>query len=342
MILERLAERSEIFCSRNYHPDEAALLNLPEIHAFDSAVLLSPPKSKPYQVFTPFYRWALKQAIEGVTEPNWRGVGGGVLEGGVSQEKLELLPKIGWDSEFYRAWKPTRAGGERLLHAMKKNAFAYASKRDRLDVEGTSRLSPYLRFGQLGPREVLAHFSKTSPFARQLFWREFALHTLFRNPTMHSRPLRAIYKDFPWEKNARALRAWQRGETGVRLVDAAMRQLWRTGWMHNRARMVVASFLTKHLGVDWRAGAAWFAETLVDADLANNVFGWQWVAGCGFDAAPYFRVFNPELQQKKFDPQNHYCEKWLQGASVRTPVIGVAEGRASALARWKDFRKGCS
>ncbi|MCG8324561.1 MAG: FAD-binding domain-containing protein, partial [Thiotrichales bacterium] len=148
-------------------------------------------------------------------------------------------------------------------------------------------------------------------YLRQLVWREFAAHLLYHFPHTQRQPLREEFRHFPWRKNRRRLRAWQQGQTGYPIVDAGMRQLWRTGWMHNRVRMIVASFLVKDLLIDWQTGAEWFWDTLVDADLANNTLGWQWVAGCGADAAPYFRIFNPVTQSEKFDPEGHYIDRWV-------------------------------
>ncbi len=189
---------------------------------------------------------------------------------------------------------------------------------------GTSRLSPHLHFGEISPRQVwqavkrLAE-SQSIPaavwrdwqFLTELGWREFAHHLLFHFPHTPEQPLRAEFARFPWRKNAAWLRAWQRGRTGYPLVDAGMRELWSTGWMHNRVRMVVASFLVKNLLLPWQEGARWFWDTLVDADLANNTLGWQWTAGCGADAAPFFRIFNPVSQGEKFDPEGSYVRRWV-------------------------------
>ncbi|MBP2669371.1 MAG: hypothetical protein H6Q80_1573, partial [Deltaproteobacteria bacterium] len=204
---------------------------------------------------------------------------------------------------------------------------------DRPDLAGTSRLSPYLHFGCLGARQAWHAVQSwaaadsapgtargAEAFLRQLVWREFAHHLLFHFPgTIHA-PLRPEFGDFPWRDDPDAFSVWTRGRTGFPLVDAGMRQLWATGWMHNRVRMVAASFLVKHLLLPWQKGAAWFLDTLVDADLANNTFGWQWTAGCGADAAPWFRIFNPVLQGEKFDPQGDYVRKWI-------PELGRLPGR---------------
>lgn len=201
---------------------------------------------------------------------------------------------------------------------------AYSDDRDRPDRDGTSRLSPYLHFGCVGARQVWHAVrsragADSAPgtargaeaFLRQLAWREFAHHLLFHFPAAVHTPLREEFTAFPWRDDPAALVAWQEGRTGYPLVDAGMRQLWKTGWIHNRVRMVVASFLVKDLLLPWRMGAAWFFDTLADADLANNTFGWQWVAGSGADASPFFRVFNPTLQGGKFDPRGDYVRKWV-------------------------------
>ena len=190
-------------------------------------------------------------------------------------------------------------------------------------MHGTSRLSPHLHFGEIGPREIwhatrraaLAsgrHSSwRDSQFLTEIGWREFAYHLLFHFPKTPEEPLRANYARFPWRSDGAALRAWQRGATGYPIVDAGMRELWRTGWMHNRVRMIVGSFLVKDLLLPWTEGARWFWDTLVDADLASNTLGWQWVAGCGADAAPFFRIFNPTTQGTKFDPAGDYVRRWV-------------------------------
>ena len=190
-------------------------------------------------------------------------------------------------------------------------------------MTGTSRLSPHLHFGEITPRqiwhEVRYHAEasniseatwRTSQFLAEIGWREFAHHLLFYFPHTPTEPLRADFKKFPWREDAVVLKAWQQGRTGYPIVDAGMRELWTTGWMHNRVRMIVASFLVKDLLLLWRDGAAWFWDTLVDADLAQNTSGWQWTAGCGADAAPYFRVFNPICQGEKFDPCGNYVRRW--------------------------------
>ena len=197
----------------------------------------------------------------------------------------------------------------------------YAVRRDRPDLPGTSRLSPHLHFGEISPGQVwhatqahvAAHGSEqdAAKFLAEIGWREFSYNLLFHEPSLPERNLRVDFNRFPWRNDPAALRAWQRGQTGYPIVDAGMRQLWQTGWMHNRVRMVVASFLVKHLLIPWQQGEAWFWDTLVDADLAANAASWQWVAGCGADAAPYFRIFNPILQGERFDPEGDYVRHFV-------------------------------
>ena len=219
-------------------------------------------------------------------------------------------------------WTPGEASAQARLKTFLREAAGYATDRDRPDRDGTSGLSPHLRFGEISPRQIwhAARFAAAEhprlaadidKFLSELGWREFCRHLLFDVPDLASRNLQPSFDAFPWKHDDKALAAWQRGRTGYPIVDAGMRQLWHSGVMHNRVRMVVASFLVKHLLIDWRAGEAWFWDTLVDADAGSNPANWQWVAGCGADAAPYFRVFNPILQGEKFDPDGEYVRRWV-------------------------------
>ena len=211
-------------------------------------------------------------------------------------------------------WHPGEAGAQAQMKAFVAHGVKqYPAERDRPDHQGTSRLSPHLHFGEISPRQIwhAAQDPAAAPYLRQIVWREFAHHLLFHFPQTANEPLRAEFSRFPWRRNERHFRAWSRGQTGYPLVDAGMRELWHTGWMHNRVRMVAASLLVKHLLIPWQEGAAWFWDTLVDADLSNNTLGWQWVAGCGADAAPYFRIFNPVIQGEKFDPDGSYVRRWV-------------------------------
>jgi deoxyribodipyrimidine photo-lyase len=237
---------------------------------------------------------------------------------------LELEPRIDWAAGFRAAWTPGEAGAQANLETFVRAILLnYDASRNQPAQPGTSRLSPHLHFGEISPRQIWqavkfhaleagvpkTHWSRWQ-FLAEVGWREFAHHLLFHFPHTVTEPLRAEFKRFPWREDSAALRAWQRGRTGYPFVDAGMRELWATGWMHNRVRMVVASFLVKDLLLPWQAGARWFWDTLVDADLAQNTLGWQWTAGCGADAAPYFRVFNPVGQGEKFDPQGDYVRRW--------------------------------
>jgi deoxyribodipyrimidine photo-lyase len=279
-----------------------------------------------YRVFTPFWKVLLAsgidQAVVAAPEslPPVQGLASTPIEA------LDLLPRIPWDRGLYSRWTPGEAGAQAALAAFMTAALqGYAGGRDRPDQPHTSRLSPHLHFGEIGPRRVIRALLEATGlpvaadsrgdgdrFAAELGWREFAHHLLFHYPHTPEQPMDSRFAAFPWHGDyADDLRAWQRGQTGIPLVDAGMRELWATGWMHNRVRMVVASFLTKNLLIPWQEGARWFWDTLVDADLASNTLGWQWTAGCGADAAPYFRVFNPVLQGEKFDPVGAYVRRWL-------------------------------
>jgi deoxyribodipyrimidine photo-lyase len=228
-----------------------------------------------------------------------------------------------WAFGLRERWIPGEASGqERLQEFLRTGVIGYGRERDRPDRSGTSGLSPHLRFGEISPRQVwhAARFAAAErpalsgdidKFLSELGWREFCRHLLFDVPDLAERNLQPSFDAFPWIHDDQALRAWQRGQTGYPLIDAGMRELWRTGVMHNRVRMVAASFLVKHLLIDWRQGERWFWDTLVDADPGSNPANWQWVAGSGADAAPYFRVFNPVLQGEKFDPEGAYVRRWV-------------------------------
>lgn len=273
---------------------------------------------QPYKVYTPYSKACAKVTDpEPIADPG-RPLSPEKWPSSESIEELGLLPRVGWDTHFYEMWKPSRAAAlERMESFLSMPVQRYDEARDFPAEDGTSRLSPYLHFGQIGPREVLARVAKANQsagaqvFYREIIWREFAYHVLYHFPTTPEQPLQLKYADFPWRDDADSLEAWKRGMTGYPIVDAGMRQLWQTGWMHNRVRMIVASFLVKHLLIGWHVGACWFWDTLVDADLASNTLGWQWAGGCGADAAPYFRIFNPITQGEKFDAEGHYIRKYV-------------------------------
>jgi deoxyribodipyrimidine photo-lyase len=278
---------------------------------------------EPYRVFTAFWRRCAARLsdVRPLPPPTALPPPPGALDS-LPLERLGLLPAIPWDAGLHQTWTPgeTRA----LEHAgifLKDRIQRYATERDLPAQTGTSELSPHLHFGEIGPRRILAMVREqwddpaadpVEPFVREIGWREFAHHLIYHYPHTTDEPLDRRFAALPWreEDAERMLLAWQRGETGIPLVDAGMRQLWHTGWMHNRVRMVVASFLTKNLRLPWQAGARWFWDTLVDADLAANSLSWQWSAGCGADAAPYFRIFNPVLQGERFDKGGTYVRRW--------------------------------
>jgi deoxyribodipyrimidine photo-lyase len=279
----------------------------------------------PFQVFTPFWRHctALEDPPEPTLAPAKIPVPATWPESS-SLDELQLLPRVNWTQGMHEAWTPGSAAAELALDRFLEESFDdYGTRRDQPSVVGTSRLSPYLHFGNIGPRQIWhatrrhalrrgRHTTwRTSQFLTELGWREFAHHLLYHFPHTPERPLRANYAHFAWKHDAAGTAAWTRGATGYPIVDAGMRELWHTGWMHNRVRMIAASFLIKDLLVDWTQGARWFWDTLVDADLASNTLGWQWVAGCGADAAPFFRIFNPTSQGTKFDPDGNYLRRWV-------------------------------
>jgi deoxyribodipyrimidine photo-lyase len=245
-------------------------------------------------------------------------------------------------------WTPGEAGAERRLQVFLRAPVAdYCDQRNRPDVAGTSRLSPHLHFGEISPRccwhaaigaaaRNPAADKGTETFLKELVWREFSAHLLFHWPDLPTAPFRKEFANFPWREDTMLLKQWRRGQTGYPIVDAGMRELWHTGWMHNRVRMIVASFLIKDLMLPWQLGAAWFWDTLVDADLANNSASWQWVAGSGADAAPYFRIFNPVKQGETFDPDGAYVRRFvpelgnLSAQYIHSPWLAPADALAKA------------
>ena len=273
-----------------------------------------------FKVFTPF--WRACRALPPIAAPLPAPQHLPAPEAWPAGEPLagwRLLPTSpDWAGGLRAAWTPGEDGAkQRLAHFLDEALDGYHRARDLPAVQGTSRLSPHLAFGEIGPRQIWQAAvtrgvsAATDKFLAEVGWREFAYNLLFHNGDLAERNFRSEFDAFPWTDPGEALAAWQHGRTGYPIVDAGMRELWATGWMHNRVRMIAASFLTKDLLIDWRQGERWFWDTLVDADLANNATGWQWVAGCGADAAPYFRVFNPVLQGEKFDPDGSYVRKWL-------------------------------
>ncbi|MEY4256476.1 MAG: hypothetical protein RLZZ141_1703, partial [Pseudomonadota bacterium] len=277
-----------------------------------------------YKVFTPDWRAARAKvgqeralpAPMALTAPDHWPVSDDLAE-------WQLHPTDPDWSTGFEGWTPGEAGALENLNAFLIGpANAYAEGRDQPGKAGTSRLSPHLHFGEISPRQVwiAAHGASATgdlnegardKFLAEIGWREFNHHLLFHFPTLPTANFKPGFDSFAWQDDAEGLKAWQRGLTGYPMVDAGMRELWATGWMHNRVRMITASFLIKHLLIHWREGEAWFWDTLLDADLANNAAGWQWTAGTGADASPYFRIFNPFSQGEKFDPKGDYIRRWV-------------------------------
>ncbi len=374
-----------VFWNRKYEPatqqrDAAIKKDLRErgvvAQSFNGALLFEPwelatQQGGPYKVFTPFWRNALGRLRLPPPQP-----APAVLPtlqasfNSVALATLGLAPALGWDSGFWQRWQAGEAGAHEALEIFIEGALrGYQSDRDRPDRVGTSLLSPHLHFGEIAPWRLVAALQNArtaanaadmDAYTRQLGWREFAFHLLHHFPATPTENLNPRFRHFEWgAPDPATLQAWQRGRTGVPIVDAGMRELWATGYMHNRVRMIAGSWLTKHLRQHWLHGARWFWDTLVDADLANNTLGWQWVAGTGADASPYFRVFNPVTQAQKFDPDASYITRWVPELAAlpvsarfapwlqpelarrlapdypRAPMVDLSQGRDAALAAYQ-------
>lgn len=278
---------------------------------------------EPYRVFSAFWRACLEKLPEVAADPAPSTMPAVPPDlDSLCVDSLGLMPRVRWYEGFAERWAPGEpAALARAAGFLDLDAAGYSERRDIPALAGTSRLSPHLHFGEISPRRLIAMAAErfrdlargpAETFIREVGWREFAHHLIHHFPHTVDHPLDPRYERFPWRDGPRdvLLADWQQGRTGIPLVDAGMRELWHTGWMHNRVRMIVASFLTKNLRLPWQLGARWFWDTLVDADLANNTLGWQWAAGCGADAAPYFRVFNPVRQGERFDPDGAYVRRW--------------------------------
>lgn len=353
IILPALAKETgarAVFWNRCYEPwritrDADLKKNLKgeniDVQTFNSFLLHEPwaalkDDGTPYRVFTPFYKACMAKGDPAAPLPapktvSWHKP---VLSGALKNiEALELLPAFRWDRKMEPHWAIGESGARERLHEfLDSGAPQYKSERDRPDKDIVSRLSPYLHFGHISPRQIWhASGDRSEAFLRQLIWREFCWSLLYHNHDMPEQPLQKKFTAFPWRNDPEGLHRWQRGQTGYPIVDAGMRQLWETGWMHNRVRMITASFLIKDLLIPWQLGQHWFWDCLVDADLANNSAGWQWVAGCGADAAPYFRIFNPTTQGQKFDPLGDYIRRWvpelaaLSTAHIHNPSAAPSE-----------------
>lgn len=350
-----------------------------EVKSFKGNVLFEPfeivkDNGTPYRVFTPYWKAMQKCGLNPAILDAPQSLP--PVPASIESRKLEalgLLPKIPWDQGFYTTWEVGEAGAQKQLdHFIQGTVNQYHELRDFPAREGTSKISPHLAFGEISPTQILNKLlsatgslnSKGSEhFLREVGWREFAYHLLFHFPNTDAQPLDERFDNFEWSPDYQEeLKAWQKGQTGIPIVDAGMRELWHTGWMHNRVRMIVASLLTKNLLIPWQEGAYWFWDTLVDADLASNSLGWQWVAGCGADAAPYFRIFNPILQGEKFDAEGHYVRRWvpeltgldnkwlhqpwlapeIERRHIRnypSPIVDLAYSRERALAAYGRVRK---
>src|SRR5215213_3485415 len=338
---------SAIFWNRRYSAVEIALDSALKkrltdrgikAHSFNGRLLHEPweipnQAGKPFQVFTPYLRAVMARTIKAPL-PAPRSLQGGIwpatlLDEAVSLPELSLEPSSpDWAGGLRREWqRGEQAAQDKLARFLEAGLKGYADDRDRPGRDGTSRLSPHLRFGEIGPRQVwhavMAAVARqpaldqdAEKFLSEIVWRDFTHQLLHEHPHLPEKPHSSRFEGFPWIEDRVAIRAWQKGLTGYPIVDAGMRQLWQTGWMHNRVRMIVASFLVKHLLTDWRKGECWFWDTLVDADAANNAFSWQWIAGSGPDSAPFHRIFNPVAQGEKFDPDGSY---------IRTHVPELSE-----------------
>ncbi len=303
--------------------------------SFNSALLTEPwnnvkDNGSPYRVFTPFWNTMQRRGItlyNSKTPSRLIGYDHKISnQSNCTIDDLSLLPENAWDSGFYETWKPGEQEALKRLKKFQRGSLTdYHNDRDIPAIDSTSLLSAHLHFGEISPWRIWQNIEAfctnnrhqgtikaAEAYLRQLGWRDFAHHLLYHFPDTHNKPLDARFNTFPWRKSyQKDFKAWQQGLTGIPIVDAGMRQLWRTGCMHNRVRMIAASLLTKNLLIPWQQGAKWFWDTLVDADLANNTMGWQWTAGCGADAAPFFRIFNPVRQGQRFDPDGSYVRTWI-------------------------------
>jgi deoxyribodipyrimidine photo-lyase len=307
--------------------------------SFKAKLIFEPSEIRLIKVFTPFWKECLSHiSILEKPLPQPKDVKFFKVEG-LKLSELQLLPNKNWWQKMLNFWDfDYNAIQLKVENFFLQKAKLYGEKRNNLDEDGVSYFSPYIRFGVLSPRVLFFKgISTSSSFTSELGWREFAFHTLYRNQKLHTTELKTEYSNFEWDSNSDFFTKWQRGETGEEIVDAGMKELWETGFMHNRARMITASFLIKDLLVDWRKGEEWFWDCLFDACPAVNPFSWQWVFGSGYDASPYFRIFNPKLQQEKFDPQRKYIKKWLKKASF--PIIEHEVQRKECLNRYSKIKQ---
>jgi deoxyribodipyrimidine photo-lyase len=356
--LVRKSGATGVYWNRCYEPyaiarDKALKADLTksdvDVASFNASLLCEPwtvqtQSGEPFKVYSPFWRACQKLPAEAPHPAAKKPSIAGAKGLGAALDELQLLPKRpNWANGFEPEWTPGEDGARRRLRAFLDSGIeGYGELRNRPDLPKVSRLSPHLHFGEISPRQirtaVLARAEEdgrlrkdAEKFLAELGWREFSYHLLYHYPALPKDNWKPAFDAYPWVRSAKLLKAWQRGATGYPIVDAGMRELWATGYMHNRVRMVAASFLIKHLRIDWREGETWFWDTLVDADLANNAASWQWVAGSGADAAPYFRIFNPIQQGRKFDPDGSYVRRWcpelakLPGDHIHAPFDAPAQ-----------------
>ena len=393
-ILPRLVEQhgaASVFWNRCYEPwrirrDKAIKAELTQrgvaVESDNASLLWEPWEAlkqdgTPYRVFTPFYRKGCLNAApprKPLPPPQRLDLVAAQDDGSLPLEALDLLPAIRWDRTLEPHWTIGEAGARDRLDAfLEQGLHGYKTDRNFPARRNVSRLSPHLHWGEISPNEVWHRVSARPDgadrdhFRSELGWREFSYSLLYHFPDLPTRNLQSGFDDFPWRSDPAALLRWQRGETGISIVDAGMRELWQTGYMHNRVRMIVGSFLVKNLLQHWHDGEAWFWDCLVDADLASNSASWQWIAGCGADAAPYFRIFNPVTQGVKFDPDGTYTKHFvpeladlpnevlfspweapalvLEAAGVRLgrsypePIVDLKASRERALAAYRQMKQ---
>jgi len=379
-VLPTLAEQSgatAVYWNRRYEPaaiecsaavKKAFASSGIQTASFNSTLLIEPwdvlnLSGKPYRVYTPYMRRMvhdlaplpeLRAPAKLKAPPRWPP--------SASLASLDLMPRIKWYTGMADRWTPGEDGAHARLKRFLPKLAKYKQERDQPAIDATSGLSPHLHFGEIGPRQIwhaLGAKGRNSTFLQELIWREFAYHLLYHFPETTTKPLHAEFAAFPWKRSAKHLKAWQRGQTRVPMVDAGMRELWATGVMHNRVRMIVGSFLVKNLLQPWQEGARWFWDTLVDADLAANTLNWQWVAGSGADAAPYFRIFNPVTQGERFDAEGEYVRQWVPEIAgfanhaihgpwqkskrnpqpAAAPIVDLGDSREAALEAYADMRR---
>lgn len=395
-VIPALAEQIDaqaVYCSRQYQPwseqEELAIKHSLEgqsrsFKRYPGTVLFEPNSvlsgaGTPFKVFTPFWKACLKQLPNMTPQPIPEISFGEALDGTLQLDELGLLPtKPNWAAGWEKLWQPGSEGAQKALHAFLADGVAhYDGGRDIPSKPYTSRLSPHLKFGEISPRQIWAAAEQRrnenpdlegqiKKFLSEVGWREFCYQLMAQFPEMPEQSFKSQFDHFPWAGTEAQLTAWQKGQTGYPIVDAGMRELWQTGFMHNRVRMITASFLTKHLLIHWEAGERWFWDCLLDADLAANACSWQWVAGSGADAAPYFRIFNPFGQGEKFDGDGKYVRQWcpelaglpnkyihqpweapgmvLESAGVKLgenyphPMVDHKSARESALAAYGEIK----